>query len=81
VLWLISLLMSAAIALIALDDVIEQVLPIAGIFIGACFTAYILWHRHKALAPITALKRETTLLFPIPVYFAYCRYICCGGLI
>lgn len=58
------LLMSAAIVLIALDAVIEQVLPIAGIFIGACFTAYILWHRHKALAPITALKRETTLLLP-----------------
>jgi chloramphenicol-sensitive protein RarD len=58
------LLMSAAIVLITLDAVIEQVLPIAGIFIGACFTAYILWHRHKALAPITALKRETTLLLP-----------------
>lgn len=58
------LLMSGAIALIALDAVIERVLPIAGLFIAACFTAYILWHRHKALAPIIALKRETTLLLP-----------------
>jgi chloramphenicol-sensitive protein RarD len=53
------------------DAVIEQVLPIAGIFIGACFTAYILWHRSQALAPITALKRETTLLLPFALLMLF----------
>ncbi|MBB1270303.1 hypothetical protein [Shewanella sp. SR44-3] len=60
-------LMLAALGLIAVDAMIEQVLPIAGIFIGACFTAYILWHRSQSLAPITALKRETSLLLPVAI--------------
>jgi chloramphenicol-sensitive protein RarD len=64
-------LMLAALGLIAVDAVIEQVLPIAGIFIGACFTAYILWHRSQALEPITALKRETSLLLPFALLILF----------
>ncbi|MBI6549603.1 hypothetical protein [Xenorhabdus lircayensis] len=58
-----------AVSIIAIDAMMNEVLPISGLLIATAFTLYALWHRKKGFEPLSALKNETFLMMPLAFLF------------